>query len=504
MSELSERAELEPRGRIDSLATAISVLLVMTVVQRAVGLGRNLLFCRLLDPEQLGQWNLAFSVIVLAAPLLVLGLPGSFGRYVEYHRQRGTLQVYLRRTLVATMALTVGGVALFVLFLRPTAWFIFGQTDQLSFALLVLVSLIPIVTFNVTVELATALRQVRLLSVLQLINSLLFADIGMALLYFYEATAMAVVWAYAAACVVSVAVAAKPLLVTVKSFRDKAASLPSQRLFWAHLAPFAGWIWFSNLASNLFGAIDRTMIVHFGGVDATTAANLIGQYHSSRVIPELIVSVATLLAGVMLPYMTSDWERGDRPAVSRQINRVLKLFSIASCLGSFLFLAISPWLFDHILQGKYAIGMSVVPIALACCIWSGQLMLVQGYLMCAERAGRITLYLLLGLAANVGCNLLLLPHLGLAGAALSAAIANGLSLVLTLIGCHQYGLQLERGTVLLLILPVALIGGGWTAVVVGGLTLGVGIAAGAIVSPADRATLIDVWSRRFRPVKVGG
>ncbi len=82
---------------VDTLATSVILMLVMTVLQRLIGFARGIAFCRLLDPEQLGQWDVAFGFINLAAPLAVLGLPGSFGRYFEYYRQRGQVHLFLRR-----------------------------------------------------------------------------------------------------------------------------------------------------------------------------------------------------------------------------------------------------------------------------------------------------------------------------------------------------------------------------------------------------------------------
>ena len=60
-----------------------------------------------LSPDELGQWDMAFGFFTLAAPLTVLGLPGSFGRYVEFFRQRGQLRTLLRRTAIASGILTV-------------------------------------------------------------------------------------------------------------------------------------------------------------------------------------------------------------------------------------------------------------------------------------------------------------------------------------------------------------------------------------------------------------
>ena len=41
--------------RVDSLATGVIFLLGATLLQRLVGFGRGVLFCRFLDDDQLGQ-----------------------------------------------------------------------------------------------------------------------------------------------------------------------------------------------------------------------------------------------------------------------------------------------------------------------------------------------------------------------------------------------------------------------------------------------------------------
>jgi O-antigen/teichoic acid export membrane protein len=85
-------------GPHDRLAVGMAYLLALSILQRAVGLLRNVLVCRVLSPEELGRWNLAFAFLMLAGPLAVLGLPGTFGRYVEHFRSRGRLRLFLRRT----------------------------------------------------------------------------------------------------------------------------------------------------------------------------------------------------------------------------------------------------------------------------------------------------------------------------------------------------------------------------------------------------------------------
>ena len=97
------------RRQTDTLADSVLILLALSVVQRLIGFVRAVLFCRWLDAEQLGLWDMAFSFLMLAAPLAVLAIPGAFGRYLEHYRQRGQLHTFLRRTAPGVRRLGAGG-----------------------------------------------------------------------------------------------------------------------------------------------------------------------------------------------------------------------------------------------------------------------------------------------------------------------------------------------------------------------------------------------------------
>ena len=63
-----------PGFHADSLAESVVILLALTVVQRLVGFCRTVLFYRWLSPEDVGQWEMSFSFLMLAAPLSMLAL----------------------------------------------------------------------------------------------------------------------------------------------------------------------------------------------------------------------------------------------------------------------------------------------------------------------------------------------------------------------------------------------------------------------------------------------
>ena len=159
---------------VDTLAASVVLMLVMTVLQRLVGFGRGIAFCRWLDPEQLGQWDVAFGFINLAAPLAMLGLPGSFGRYFEYYRQRGQVHLFLRRTTtlcVASALLAMTVVAL------GRQWFsmrIFGRPGEETLILWLVACLATVATYNFLSCIFMSARMYRVATIMQFFQSVGF------------------------------------------------------------------------------------------------------------------------------------------------------------------------------------------------------------------------------------------------------------------------------------------------------------------------------------------
>ncbi len=81
----------------DSVARGVLIILLLSGLQRLIGFVRAVWFCRYLSPEDLGQWEITFSFLNLAAPMVILSLPGTFGRYAEQYRRRGQLQSFCER-----------------------------------------------------------------------------------------------------------------------------------------------------------------------------------------------------------------------------------------------------------------------------------------------------------------------------------------------------------------------------------------------------------------------
>jgi len=441
----------------------VIILLVATVVQRTIGLGRGVVFCRWLTPESLGEWELTYSFLMLAAPLAVLGVPGSFGRYAEHYRQRGHLRTFVRRAAGGTAVCTAIAVTLVAWFAPALSQLMFGRVDETTLVHGIGLCLGAVILQHTLTSLLAALRLYRIVTALNFVQSVLFAAISLGLLW-SRPTIASIVWGYSIASLVASAGAivwAWPALGGLEPAADELGHSE----FWGKLMRFAFFVWATNLLTNLFAVIDRYMLVHCAGLSPAEALEQVGHYHTSRVVPLLLVSVTELLNGLLMPYLSHDWESGRREHAAARLNLAVKLTSVGMLAAGTCILAAAPFLFHVVLQGRYDEGLAVLPWTMAGCVWYGIYLIAQNYLWCAEKTWLATTPLALGLTANVLLNFALLPSYGLHGAVLAIAVSTALCLATSLVLSAKHGMQLDAGTWALAISPAAIGLGVWPATV---------------------------------------
>lgn len=486
--------------RPDTLLASVAVLLAVNVVQRSIGFGRGILFCRWLDPEALGQWDMAYGFLLLAAPVAVLGLPGCFGRYLERYRGQGQLRTFLVRTCVWTATLALSAVGLLVLFREPLAHLVFGDPTESALLVLVTAALAMVILHHFLEAVFAGLRIFRVVSFMQFVQSMLFAAISLTLLVVWRADAWSIVAGYGAACGISA------VGVLIWSRRLRGGTEPDvppvkHREFWPPLLRFAAWVWVANVLANLFAVIDRYMIVHFSGLPSDEALTMVGYYHTSMLVPLLLVSVANLLTGAITPHLSHDWEAGNRGKAAARLQMTFKLTSLVMFAAGLGVLLLTPVLFHIAFGGKYDNGLFVLPWALAACVWFGLLLIAQTYVWCAEKTRRAALPLAAGLIANVVLNLILLPRLGLQGAVIATALATLLALFLQLLVNHQLGMRQPVGTLIASFAPLGLAFGVPIGLASGVSLLAVTLFTPWVMNPKERKEIAEVVVGRWAALR---
>lgn len=481
---------LKPNRFSDSIA----IMLVLTAVQRLVGFGRSVLFCMFLSPFELGQWDIAFGFLLLAAPVAVLSLPAAFGRYVEYYRLRGELRTFLRRIAAVTVTLAVIATAAIVFFADRFSIWIFGTPGDAALVRLIAATLLANIMYNVVTELFVALRMQRIASGMELVLSVGFAAIGLALVVLGENRATSLVIAYGAACLAALVASSAWLWNSCREMTVSAA--PTAALaFWSKLIPFVAWVWISNWLVNLFVFVDRYMVVHFSGLPNEAATALVGQYHSSRLVPQLLVTVAAVLSGVAIPFFSRDWELGELKRLSARLNMLVKLTGLALFAGATVVLAAGPLLFGTVFRGRFNVGLEVLPGTLLYSTWFGVISIMRVYLWCAERVRMVCLAYLAGLIVNIGLNLILVPQLGLLGAVLGTCAAHVVALAIIYATSIASGLHIDRGVWIISVLPLVLLLGPWASVAASIVAAVISVGTNLILTSAERHELLGVVLR---------
>ena len=272
-------------------------------------------------------------------------------------------------------------------------------------------------------------------------------------------------------------------------------------MLWARVTPFAAWVLLGSVLTNLFGVVDRYMIVHFSHTSAAEALDLVGNYHSSRVVPLLLVSIAAMLGAMITPHLSHDWEAGRREQVRARLRLFLKLFGFALNAGAVIVALAAPLLFQWAFRNKYPEGQTVLPWTLVYCTWFGMMLVAQNYLLCAEKAGLVSIALASGLGLNVLLNLILLPRYGLEGAVLSTTVANAVSLGLICLFNRRLGFHLDDGAKLILMLPILICFSPWLAALALAVVAVDAIWADRLLSPDEKKQLAEglaEYHKRFR------
>lgn len=450
--------EPSKRGfRADSLALGMVIVLAMTVIQRGIGFLRGIWFCRLLDDTQVGQWAMAFGFITLITPVMLLGIPGSLPRFVEHFRSRGQLGPFLQRIGGSTFVLICLSVLAILSFPEWFGWIIFLQPQEAGLIYSVGIAVLAIVFFNFVNDLNSSLRQVRVVSAMQFLQGVGFTIAGITWLSM-GGQLTGLVITFAAATVL----AALPGLICLRrgwGGMPTAAEPFNRKSMWRRILPYAAALWAMNLVGNVFELSDRYMILHFSPGNEVDGQAAVGQYHSGRIIPMLFMSLATMLGGILMPYLSADWEAGQPELVRKRLRQVLLGASVGFTTVAAVTLVLSPWLFGTLLQGRYDDGLSLLPMAFVFCTWAGLVTIGQDYLWVMEKGKWVAIALIVGLVANVTLNAWLLPTMGLQGAVLATLTSHGLVMAGVYIAMIACGYERDRTAMYVALLPATLLAG---------------------------------------------
>lgn len=476
----------------DSFSKSVMLMSVLMIAQRGIGFLRSCYVCDALPSDEVGRWDLAFNFLVIAAPLTVFGIPGSFGRYVARYENAGQTRRLLRHTLLACLGLTACSCLLAFYNRDSLANYFFGDPNETQLVSLLTLGMPVVIFFNFLNSWFGGRRLNRFVFRTEFTQTLVFAIACFVGFQFFRADAATVIFAYLLSCTTGLLLGISLSLAADRMPRqaiDKSESLE----IWRKILPFAVWVWASNTLLNLFGVCDRILIVNFLPEGSGDVQYLIGQYHTACIFPALLVSIGAMAGAMVIPYLSKDWETGDREAVTHRVNLMLKSVGLICLVGSVAVLTVAPILFGGLWKNKFAMGESLLPLTLTYCSLTAMTYVADKYFWCIEKTAYSTAWLGIGLVVNFVVGYWLIVPYGILGVIASTLIAHLFVLIGILLHGHRYGMTLDPG--------VLLVGVSLTAVCFGTATA-VACLAILVVAALCTETLFDRASKQQAQEKI--
>lgn len=398
--------------------------------------GAAVLLARLLRADGYGAYNLALSLATIGGIVPLLGLDTAIVRYTAIFAGRGdwaavraNLRLMLRVSVVTSLFVT----AALIVFAEPVASALLHDRRLTP---LVFISALTVPTMVLNIQLGSALRGVRRIADEVFADQVFQPLIRLALLLMLVVVGLTVSQALLAWTVASLAATVLLAYLVIRALRGHGTN-DGKPLSARELLRFSGPVFLSNLVSKsgqqlqtiLLGALSTVSTV---GVFAVAAnVNLIGSlFHSS-------------LVSASMPLLAAAQDKQDRPALER-LYQLTSRWSLTLNLPVFLVVVTYSQVLLAMFGSEFRSGAIALAILAAANLvyagtgMSGAVLDMTGY------TGLKLLNAAVSVGLGIALNLMLVPSLGLVGAAIAAlavtACANILQLaeVLLLVRASPY------------------------------------------------------------------
>jgi O-antigen/teichoic acid export membrane protein len=463
----------------DPVSHSLGIVGVLSILQRVIGIARGIIFTRALGPAGVGVYTLTAFILSVGIPVVSVGLPSSYGRYVPRYEANRSLRAFVRVTMLVSALLTCGFIAASLVWARPLARLLLGDERHVWALRITALTLLPAVLHRNLSSLFKGLLSFRLSSLLEFAYLALFTVLGVVGVLLWRGTLATVLWANFFAYLVPVAVFGALTWWYVASLPDQKPSVDEERFA---RKMFAFCIWFVIVPSGLtlFDYVDRLMLNHF--LDEAT----VGIYSTAFNTTAFLLAVGYVPNLVLGPTLSAAWEQHDMHRVQHTFNLALKLMLLLMLGASLVLVLLRNWVLVFLYGGEYASGAIVMAPLLAFQCFDVTYTIAGMYSGLIEKTYLPAIAVGGGLAANIGLNLVLIPRFGMLGAAYAAMSSYALINVLLYALNRRTGLVLDRGAIAVCLLPFSLLLPPPLLVVVAGLVLAALLGTNAILDRSEK------------------
>lgn len=384
---------------------------------------------RILTVNDYGILSYVSCLGTLSVAFSKLGLQHSAIRFFpDFRHKKATYPISVFYSTLYTAPAVVGGL-LALLMIAAIAFDTRIFDAEISDFIALMAIGIPLRSAYTTfVQFLRAEQKVALFNAVSLIARYASLFLGIALVYFVTQDLYGLYYG-GIICHVLVFLYATLYLYTKRDFSISDISLNFLKTAVAYGAPMAGY----EFCSQILEYGDRILLKHFLGIEAVAI------YTVGYSVPLYISQIfGTPLRLAVVPMYIDIWSRGGEQSTKQFIGRALSYFLLLVIPVIFGVCAIQRELVILLASEKYSSSYHIIPyIITGTMLYSTNSLLASGVFI-SKRTYLLALSLLAGTISNFSLNFLLIPFLGVEGAAISTLISYVIALAINVFLSFKY------------------------------------------------------------------
>jgi len=387
-----------------TLARASALYTVGNLLPRVSSFLLLPIYVRFLSGEQFGVVSLVTSISGLLAILYRLGLDGSLMRLHFDERGRRQRLLYSTLTAVSLLAALIGSVVVGLL-IGPFFSQLFSGIEFVPYGLLAIaiasasaVSFAPAIYYRATTQAGKFLAYSMATFVIGSAASVVLVLVG--------AGSIGMLVGQLVGALAGVAITLV-LIVRIAGLRFDGSVVRPALAFGVPLTPHAISAWALRLA-------DRWLISLLIGLPATAALTQLGAYSLGYQLGYIVTLIVSSFQAAWAPWFFSVGEREDAPRLFSDMTTIVMAGLAALGVG---LAAVAPQLIAIIARPEYADAAGVLPVIAMASVLYGLYTMLSTVVFYAKATARLALITVSAAILNAAMNVILIPRVGILGAA---------------------------------------------------------------------------------------
>jgi len=402
----------------ETAVQSVKIVFIFQILLVGIGFVRGVLFARILGPSQYGIFTLAFMLVSLVSPLIILGITGSLSRYIPKYEQKGMLTDFLNRVQWFPLISSFFFSAICIIYAAQISKLIFNTAEYSILVIIVAITIVPTTIYQLIWSTLWGLRNFLVRSLLELSYGVLLFGLGLFFILRQPLAKSLIIgnlWAYLIVVIIF------GLLIRKYVFQreDQKNKLDKTNPgLYKEVISFGFWMILANLAFTALHYIDRWMLNRYVG------AAEVGIYAVAMGLTALLFLGAQLISNVVYVNLNYLWEQGEREEINFILNALAKVGIIVFLSAAFMILIIKEPLIGLLYGERYLNAIDIIPYLLLMQAFMVPYRLLGPYVNLTEKTYISFITIVIGLSVNIGLNLWLIPLYQMKGAAIATACSS--------------------------------------------------------------------------------